>query len=288
MLNMRKATWEVFILWRLLCTANELRVAWLWWTSALRYIWKLFVLRVSLDAGCSWLLFLLLLSINLLLQLYDTYFDPRVLESLLRSQSFINLPLKALIYEVNKQIIIAFHHQLQLFRVGLTHSSFWICILKRSVIVIKKYFSSCGLDNHRSWWNSFYFHYALNLFFFIFTRKYRKTNIQLVQNASQRPHINCWSISYSHHDFWRSIKPTLNICVKLIRLIGSTSKINNFDPTLIRLPEEYILWLHITMNDIMLTHIMQRHKQLNSKSPDQTNRYALEVVAFNEFVKVHA
>lgn len=53
---------------------------------------------------------LLLLLVNLLLELDDACLDPRVLEGLLWSHPLFHLPLKALVDEVNEEIVITLHH----------------------------------------------------------------------------------------------------------------------------------------------------------------------------------
>ena len=53
---------------------------------------------------------LLLLLVNFLFELNDTGLDPRVLEGLLRSHPLFYLPFKALIDEVNEEIVVTFHH----------------------------------------------------------------------------------------------------------------------------------------------------------------------------------
>lgn len=53
---------------------------------------------------------LLLLLVDLLLELDDASLDPRMLKGLLGSHSLFDLPLKALVDEVNEEIVIALHH----------------------------------------------------------------------------------------------------------------------------------------------------------------------------------
>ena len=53
---------------------------------------------------------LLLLLIDLLLELDDASLDPGMLEGLLWSHPLFDLPLEALVDEVNEEIVIALHH----------------------------------------------------------------------------------------------------------------------------------------------------------------------------------
>ena len=53
---------------------------------------------------------LLLLLVDLLLELDDASLDPGMLKGLLGSHSLLDLPLKALVDEVNEEIVVTLHH----------------------------------------------------------------------------------------------------------------------------------------------------------------------------------
>ena len=126
-----------------------------------------------------------------------------------------------------------------------------------SIVIIKKDLSSRSEYNHGPWWYSFDLHNTLYLFFLIFSSENRKSYIQLVENAAKGPHVDGWGISDAHHDLGGSVKPTLDVGVKLIRLICTTSEINHFNPTFVRLPQKDILWLHVAMDDVVLFHVVK-------------------------------
>jgi hypothetical protein len=180
-----------------------------------------------------------------------------MLEGLLWCKSLIHFPLKALINKVNKQVILTFHHFTETFGIWEPNSAFGVWILKWSIVIIKKDLSSRSEYNHGPWWYSFNLHNTLYLFFLIFSCENRKSYIQLVENAAEGPHVNSWSIPDAHHDLRGSVKPTLNVGVKLIRLISATSKINHFNPTFVWLPQKDILWLHVAMDDVVLFHVVK-------------------------------
>lgn len=52
--------------------------------------------------------------------------------------------------------------------------------------------------------------------------------------------------------------------------------------------EENILRLQVTVNDLVLSHVMQRHQQLNAEPPYQSEGDSLEVVKLQEVIEVDA
>ena len=180
-----------------------------------------------------------------------------MLEGLLWGHSFFYFPFQTLIHKIYEEIIVTLHQFFKTFCIWNSNFAFWVWILQRSIIIIKKYFSSTCHYYHGSGRNSFNFHNTLYLFFLIFSSKNWESNIQLVKNASERPHIYRRWVPDSHHYFWSSVKSTLNVSIKLICFISTTSKINNFNSTLVRFSQKNIFWFHITMNNIMFFHIMK-------------------------------
>ena len=81
---------------------------------------------------------LLLLLVNLLLQLYNTSLDPRVLESLLRSHSLLDLPLEALVHEVDEHVVLALHHFGKALGVRVPYLALGVRVLKRSVVIVEE------------------------------------------------------------------------------------------------------------------------------------------------------
>ena len=160
--------------------------------------------------------------------------------------------------------------------------------MKRLVVFVEEDLSPRCHNYHRSRRHSLHLHDALNLLFLIFSCKNWESNIELVENAAERPHVDGGRVPDPHHDLWRSVKSTLDVSVKLISFIGSTAEINDLNSTFVRFPEQNVLWLHIAVNNIVLLHEVQRHQQLDGEPPDEAGGYALKVIALDEFVQVHA
>lgn len=199
---------------------------------------------------------LLLLLINLLLQFDNASLDPWMLECLLGRHPLLYFPFEALIDEVDEEIIITFHHLAQTLRIRYANLPLRIRILQRPVIVVEEYFSSGGHHYHGSWRDALYLHNTLYLFFFILSREYWKADVEFVENTSQRPHINRGRIPDPHHDFWSTVEPTLNIRIKLVGLVRSTTKINHLYSTFVGLSEKDVFRFHITVYYIIFFHIM--------------------------------
>ena len=160
--------------------------------------------------------------------------------------------------------------------------------MKWAVVIIEEHLSSRCHHDHRPGWDSFDFHNALNLLLFVLTCEYWEANVQFVENASQTPHIDGRRVPDAHHDLWCSVEPTLDIGVELVNLVSSTSKVNYFDSTLVWLPQQNILRLHVTVDNVVLLHVVERHEELDCESSHQAHTHSLEVVRLNELVQVHA
>lgn len=225
------------------------------------------VLFLLLMALRRWLLLnsstLLLLRclLHLLLEFLDSGLDPRVTECILRCHALIWFPLKALVDEVNKVYlcIICLHHLGQVLWANMSHFALRIRLLEWSIVIVKEHFSTACHHDHWSRRYSFNLHDTLHLFLFIFSGKNWESNEELIKNASERPHINRWSVSDSHHNFWCTVKSALNVGVELVWFVCTRSKVNDFDSTLVTLSEKDILWFHIAMNYLVFFHIVKRH-----------------------------
>ena len=192
--------------------------------SAVEYTYLLSCVEILLGSILIFKLFLhglLLLLVNLLLQFYYSSLDPRMLECLFRSHTLLHLPLKTLVHKVNEHVILALHHFSQAFGVRVPYLTLRIRVLQWPIVVIEEDLSAGSHYNHGTRWETFDFHNALDLLFLILTGEYWETNIQLIEDAAQRPHINCRGISDSHHDLRSSVKPRLDVGVELISFVRS-------------------------------------------------------------------
>lgn len=250
------------------------------------------VLLLLLMALGRWLLLngstLLLLRclLHLLLEFLDSGLDPRVTECIFGCHALIWFPLKALVDEVNKVYlcIICLHHLGQVLRANMSHFALRIRLLEWSIVIVKEHFATACHHYHRSRRYSFNFHDTLHLLFFIFSSKNWESNEELIENATERPHINRWGVSDSHHDLWRTVESTLNVGVELVWFIRTRSKVNDFDSTLITLSQKDIFRFHITMNYLVFFHVVKRHEDLNCKATNKTFWHALKVIHFYKLI----
>lgn len=160
-------------------------------------------------------------------------------ESFFWCHAFVWLPLKTLVYEINKIClrIICLHHVLELFAFYLSNFSFRIRSDYGPIVIIKKYFPATCTHQHRPRWYSFYFHDALHLLFLVLTSKDGETYIKFIENTTKRPHINCGRILNAKHYLWCAIESGLDVGVKLLILVGTASKVNYLYTRLVFLPE---------------------------------------------------
>lgn len=170
----------------------------------------------------------------------------------------------------------------------MPHFAFGIGRADRSVVIVEEDFATRGNHDHGARRHSFDLHNALHLLFLVLARKDGEADEELVEDAPERPHVDCRRVLDAHHDFGGTVEPTLNVRVELFILVCATSEINHLDSTLVTLAQQDVFGFHVTMDDVELFHIVKGDEQLDGKAANEPFRDALEVVHFDEFVEVHA
>lgn len=82
----------------------------------------------------------------------------------------------------------------------------------------------------------------------------REPGIKLGHDATQTPHVDGHMVVHAQNDFRRSIKPALYVGVDLLVLEAATTKVNDLDGALGRMPEENVFGLQVTVNNTMMPH----------------------------------
>ena len=208
------------------------------------------------------------LLLHFLLQLLDASFNPWMSKCVLGCHSFIRFPFEAVIDKVDEVtlILICLHQLCQVLGVYRAHFPFRIRLLERAVVVVEEDFAPRGNNYHGSRRDTFDFHDALHLLFFILAGKDWETDEEFVEDATEGPHVDGWCVADAHHNFRGTIKSRLDVGVELILLIGAGAEINDFYTTLIALSQKDVFWFHIAMDDTEFFHIMERDKDLNCKA----------------------
>ena len=177
------------------------------------------------------------LLLHLLFELLDASLDPWVSEGVLRRHSFIWFPLEAVIDKVDKValIFVSLHQLGQVLGIYLTHLALGVGLLERAVVIVEEDLAPGGDNYHGSRRDALDLHDALHLFFLVLAGKDWETDEELVEDAAERPHVDSWSVTDTHHDLGRAVEPRLNVGVELILLISTGAKVNNFNAALVAL-----------------------------------------------------
>ena len=121
---------------------------------------------------------------------------------------------------------------------------------------------------------------------FIFTREQRLPNVELVEDTAERPHVDGGWVRNTEHDLRCSIKATLDVGVDLLVLEATRSEVNDFNSWFVDLAEKDVLRFQVTVHNIVLSHVVKRDEDLDSKPLNQAQWEAQEVVHFDEIVQV--
>ena len=122
--------------------------------------------------------------------------------------------------------------------------------------------------------------------FFIFAREEWIPDVQLIEDAAKRPHVNRLRVGDPQHDLWRSVKPRLDVGVDLLVLEAPAAEVNDFDSGLVDLAKKDIFRFQIAMDHLVFFHKVKADQDLNRKPFNQAQRETLEVVHFDEVVQV--
>ena len=74
--------------------------------------------------------------------------------------------------------------------------------------------------------------------------------MQLIKNATHRPHIDSGGVRVAKDYLWRPIESRLNIFGFSCFVVKGASEINDFDPLVEDLLEHYVIGLKISVNHI--------------------------------------
>ena len=114
----------------------------------------------------------------------------------------------------------------------------------------------------------------------------RLSKSQFSQNAAYAPYVNGIGI-ISSHDYFRSpVVSRLQVLVKLLPLEATRSKINDFDANFPFFLHDYVLWLQITVNNLLFPHELQRVQHLNGKQPDLILVKSIVIVANDQLEQI--
>jgi len=88
--------------------------------------------------------------------------------------------------------------------------------------------------------------------FLILTWEEWISNVEFIENTSKAPHINSSTIGNAENNFGSPIESGLDIRINLLVFKTSTTKINDLNTRLVDLSKQDVLWLEITVDNIVL------------------------------------
>ena len=117
--------------------------------------------------------------------------------------------------------------------------------------------------------DALHFHHQGHVILFILSREKRVTNVQLVEDAAKAPHVNGMVVGDAKYNLWSPIESRLNIGINLLILKAATSEVDYFDSGLVDFPKQNVLWLEVTVDNVVLIQVVQRYQYLDCESLDQ-------------------
>mmetsp|Transcript_24009 Transcript_24009/g.42929 ORF Transcript_24009/g.42929 Transcript_24009/m.42929 type:complete len:303 (-) Transcript_24009:952-1860(-) len=131
-------------------------------------------------------------------------------------------------------------------------------------------------------------HDAGQLLHLVLSGEQRVARIQLRQDAPKGPHVDGRVIRDAQNHFWGPVETTLDVRVDTLIFEARGSQVDHLDAALRGVLEQHVLWLQVTVDDVLLPKETQRRQELNGETADEPQRDSLEVVVLDEFVKVDA
>jgi hypothetical protein len=88
----------------------------------------------------------------------------------------------------------------------------------------------------------------------ILSCKKRVSGVKFKKYSAKAPHIDGSSVLNPKDDLGGSVEPTLNVGINSLIFVSSTPEVNNFYPRFIYVPQQNILRLQISVDDLVLVH----------------------------------
>ncbi len=129
-------------------------------------------------------------------------------------------------------------------------------------------------------------HKHQHLFILVLSWKQWKSCVQLDQNTSKRPNVNCAGVLYPQNYFWRPVKSRLNVSIKLFWLETPTSHVDHLDSGLVLFLKQNILGLQVAVDYFEVRKVHQSLQNLDRKSSDQVQAEPSEVCLLQKLVKI--
>ena len=126
------------------------------------------------------------------------------------------------------------------------------------------------------------------MIFLVLTWEKWMSDVELVQDAAEGPHVNGRRVRDTEHDLRRTVEATLDVCVDFLVLEAPRTKVDDLDARLVDLAEENIFRFQIAVHDVVLPHVVQRYQYLDCEALNQAQAEAQEVVHLDEVVEVDA
>ena len=124
------------------------------------------------------------------------------------------------------------------------------------------------------------------MFFFVFSWEKRVAYIQLVEDASEAPHVNGCIVRNAKHNLRCSVEATLDIGIDLLVFKAATAEVDDLDSALVDLAEQNVLGFQVAVHNQVFPHEVERDQDLDGEPLDQRQTEALEVVHLDEVVQV--
>lgn len=113
------------------------------------------------------------------------------------------------------------------------------------------------------------------------------THVELVQNATKTPHVDCAAVGNTKYDLGGSIEARLDVCVYLLVLEAATAEVNDLYSGLVYLSKQDVFGFEVAVNDVVFSKVVKGDKDLDGEPLDEVEGEALKVVHLDELVKVH-
>jgi len=103
----------------------------------------------------------------------------------------------------------------------------------------------------------------------VFTREEGVADVEFVENAAERPHVNGCVVRDPKNNLRRSVEARLYVGVNFLIFETTTAKVDYFNAGLVNLSQQDVLRFQVAVNNIMLAHVVQGDEYLNGKALDQ-------------------
>ena len=142
-------------------------------------------------------------------------------ERQLRRETLLGLPFGTLVNEVDKVLVRAAHLSVEVLGARDAHSASRIRRDYRIVVLVEEHLAAGCARQHTPWRHALDLHHESHVLLLVLAREQRVPHVELVEDASETPHVDGCCVGDSEDDLGGPVESGLDVGVDLFVLVAA-------------------------------------------------------------------